>query len=562
MARQRSLRCATAAPLVVMMLFVSACAKRPAPDPATAVPTHAPTATPTAVPSPTAAPPPTATPLPTRDPTPTPTASPTQVPPLTWGQLKNATYPLPQDWGGPQDGLLPLEDGFFSWTPVPGSASVERFLLHRGVAFGDLDGDGVNDAVVIIVQVSAGSGNFRHLYVVLNEGGEPRPVAQSFIGDRIIVEHVLVSHGEIDLLLWTYRPGEPYGSTPTLQVAQRYRLDGETLELLSEEALNADRVVKETEVREVIPLVLPQGGGSVSSSGRMAPFGLHEYTVSASAGQAMTVTLTSPHQDAFLSIFGLQSGEVLLHTQDERSSWQGTIPETQQYAVNVFAIGSETGYLLTIDAATPTATAMATVAATPSPEVSVPAPTVEGATGVVYLTFDDGPTPPYTPQVLDLLDQYEARVTFFVLGRNGEQYSDTLRQAHESGHTLANHTWNHLSLDGVSQEVFNREILDTEELLGDWDAPCLRPPYGATDSFTRAYAAELGYELVMWNLDTLDWSRPGTEVIVSAVMDNVYPQAIVLMHDGGGDREQTVAALEAVLSDLSNRGYDLQPLCQ
>jgi peptidoglycan/xylan/chitin deacetylase (PgdA/CDA1 family) len=66
----------------------------------------------------------------------------------------------------------------------------------------------------------------------------------------------------------------------------------------------------------------------------------------------------------------------------------------------------------------------------------------------------------------------------------------------------------------------------------------------------------------MWNLDTLDWSQPGSEAIVSAVMDNVYPQAIVLMHDGGGNREQTVTALEQVLRDLSSRGYALDPLCQ
>ena len=558
MALLRSFRYDAAAVLVlvVLMLVASACAKTPVPEPATPAPTLTPTASPTTAPSPTL--PPTATP----SPTPTPTVMPAPVPPLTWEQLKNATYPLPPDWGGPPEGALPLEDGLFSWTPVPGSASVERFLLHRGVAFGDLNGDGVSDAVVIMVHVSAGTGNFRHLYVVLNEGGEPHPVAQSFVGDRIIVEHVLVVDGTIDLLLWTYRPEEPYGSTPTLQVAQRYRLDGQTLQLLSEEELNADEVVKETEVREVIPLVLPQGGGSVSSSGRMAPFGLHEYTISASAGQAMTVTLTSPHQDAFLSIFGLEFGGLLVPTQDERSSWQGTIPETQAYAVNVFAIGSETDYLLTIEASAPPATPTATAAATPTPAAPEAAPTVEGGTGVVYLTFDDGPTPPYTLQVLDLLDQYEARVTFFVLGRNGEQYLETLRRAHEAGHTLANHTWNHLSLAGVSQEVFSREILDTEELLGDWAAPCLRPPYGATDSFTRAYAAELGYQLVMWNLDTLDWNRPGTEAIVSAVTDNVYPQAIVLMHDGGGDREQTVTALEAVLSDLSNRGYEMEPLCQ
>jgi peptidoglycan/xylan/chitin deacetylase (PgdA/CDA1 family) len=489
---------------------------------------------------------------------------PTPVPPLTWEQLKNAIYPLPPEWGGPPDGLLPLEDGLFSWTPVPGSASVERYLLYRGVAFGDLDGDGVSDAVVIIVQVSAGSGNFRHLFAVLNDGGAPRPLAHSFLGDRIIVERVVVADGMIDLLLWTYRPEEPFGSTPTLQVARRYRLRDDGVELISEDVLNADRVVKEAEVREVIPLVLPEGGGSLSTSARMTPFGLDEYTVRGVAGQPMTITVSSPHQDAFLSIFGLRYGGALVRTQDEQSSWQGIIPETQDYAVNVFAIGSETEYELTVDAGVPpaTPTPLATAAIAPTREAPGPALTPEVSAGIVYLTFDDGPTPPYTPQVLSLLDQYGARATFFVLGRNGEKHRDTLQAAHEAGHVLANHTWSHRSLSGISQEAFNEEVQATEELLGEWAAPCLRPPYGATDAFTRAYAAELGYEVVLWNLDTLDWSRPGAEAIVSAVTDSVYPTAIVLMHDGGGDREQTVTALESVLSELSSRGYALEPLCQ
>ena len=94
------------------------------------------------------------------------------------------------------------------------------------------------------------------------------------------------------------------------------------------------------------------------------------------------------------------------------------------------------------------------------------------------------------------------------------------------------------------------------------DSLCSRDTYGATDSFTRACAAELRYDIVMWNIDTSDWSRPGSEAIVSAATDNVCSEAIVLMHDGGGDRGQTVTALEAVLQDLSLRGYVLEPLCQ
>jgi peptidoglycan/xylan/chitin deacetylase (PgdA/CDA1 family) len=182
--------------------------------------------------------------------------------------------------------------------------------------------------------------------------------------------------------------------------------------------------------------------------------------------------------------------------------------------------------------------------------------------GAVYLTFDDGPLPPYTREMLDLLAQFDARVTFFVLGQNARTYEELLQAAYQSGHTLGNHTWTHRSLVGISQEEFNGELLQTAAVLGPSAAPCLRPPYGATDSFTRAYAAELGYEVIMWNVDTLDWTRPGPGVIVSTVMEQVYPGAIVLMHDGGGDRTQTVAALEQVLRELTSQGYTLEALCR
>jgi peptidoglycan/xylan/chitin deacetylase (PgdA/CDA1 family) len=114
----------------------------------------------------------------------------------------------------------------------------------------------------------------------------------------------------------------------------------------------------------------------------------------------------------------------------------------------------------------------------------------------------------------------------------------------------------------MSQEDFNQEISKTADVLGAGAVPCMRPPYGATDSFTRAYAAELGYEAVLWNIDTQDWKQPGAKAVAVTVLDKVYPGAIVLMHDGGGDRTQTVAALETVLRELSSQGYALEPLCQ
>ncbi len=89
----------------------------------------------------------------------------------------------------------------------------------------------------------------------------------------------------------------------------------------------------------------------------------------------------------------------------------------------------------------------------------------------------------------------------------------------------------------------------------DGDVRYLRPPYGATDSHTRGYAAELGYQITLWDIDPMDWRRPGIEAISSHILRNVFPGAIVLMHDGGGDRSQSAAALEVVLRELSARGF-------
>jgi len=89
----------------------------------------------------------------------------------------------------------------------------------------------------------------------------------------------------------------------------------------------------------------------------------------------------------------------------------------------------------------------------------------------------------------------------------------------------------------------------------DKDVKYLRPPYGATDANTRNYAAALGYAVVMWDIDPQDWRQPGADVIASHIISSVYPGAIVLSHDGGGDRTQTLAAYETVMRELSAQGY-------
>ncbi len=182
---------------------------------------------------------------------------------------------------------------------------------------------------------------------------------------------------------------------------------------------------------------------------------------------------------------------------------------------------------------------------------------------IVYMTFDDGPST-YTPQYLDLLAQYNAHATFFIIGQQAATYADTLRAEATAGHYLASHTWDHANLTQITREQFFEEIDSTHQAIIDAAGDLftldktvayLRPPYGAMDDTTRAEAAERGYTMVFWDIDTLDWKRPGVDVIVNYVLDEIYPGANVLMHDGGGNREQTIAALKQVLPALQEQGY-------
>jgi peptidoglycan/xylan/chitin deacetylase (PgdA/CDA1 family) len=182
---------------------------------------------------------------------------------------------------------------------------------------------------------------------------------------------------------------------------------------------------------------------------------------------------------------------------------------------------------------------------------------------IIYLTFDDGPSG-FTQQILDVLARYEAEGTFFVLGKQAQAKPDLIRAEAQGGHYVANHTYSHPSLEGISQADFIQEVEDTKQTILDialdlftldLDVRYLRPPYGATDANSRQYAAEQGYAIVLWDIDPQDWRRPGAKVIADHVIRSVYPGAIVLMHDGGGDRAQTVQALETVLRELSAQGY-------
>jgi peptidoglycan/xylan/chitin deacetylase (PgdA/CDA1 family) len=199
----------------------------------------------------------------------------------------------------------------------------------------------------------------------------------------------------------------------------------------------------------------------------------------------------------------------------------------------------------------------------PTPGVNAAAGSAQAAVASKYviLTFDDGPSP-YTAKVLSILRAYGVKATFFELGRNVARYPSLTRRVHLAGNSVQNHTWTHTDLRKVSWATFKSEVLNTDRVIRaqtGYTPRCLRPPYGGANTLTYRRAASLGKKVRLWTVDPRDWSRPGTSVIVRRVLANVRNGSVVLLHDGGGDRSQTVAALPTILRTLKARGYAFYP---
>jgi peptidoglycan-N-acetylglucosamine deacetylase len=187
-----------------------------------------------------------------------------------------------------------------------------------------------------------------------------------------------------------------------------------------------------------------------------------------------------------------------------------------------------------------------------------------GGKKAVYLTFDDGPDPRWTPAILDALAKHNVRATFFVVGSQVEAHPELARRIVAEGHSLQNHTWSHPDMttlgrsDAIDQVTRSSNAI--KKVAGT--APkCLRPPEGATNSAVQEIAGATGQAQVLWSVDTEDWRNKSTEKITSTVTDGLQPGAVILMHDGGGDRSATVAALPAVLQGMADAGISGAPLC-
>lgn len=182
----------------------------------------------------------------------------------------------------------------------------------------------------------------------------------------------------------------------------------------------------------------------------------------------------------------------------------------------------------------------------------------------VALTFDDGPDDTTTPEVLEILKQYQVHATFFFKANQINRFRDLSKRAYAEGNQLASHAYSHQELDKMSPQDIDKEIIASdqafERVLGVKPA-MIRPPYGAINQDVLDVCTKEQEKIILWSIDTLDWSQPEAEHIARNVLDNVRPGEIILMHSYK-DHESVVQALPLIIEGLQKKGYEMVVLSE
>src|SRR4051812_22943524 len=174
----------------------------------------------------------------------------------------------------------------------------------------------------------------------------------------------------------------------------------------------------------------------------------------------------------------------------------------------------------------------------------------------IALTFDDGPNATLTPKLLDLLAARHLKATFFVVGQNAADHPDILKRAVREGHEIGNHSWSHPNLGKMSDEAVRRELQKTDDAIaaaiGKRPA-LLRPPYGSITARQKKWIhEEFGYRIIIWDVDPLDWKRPGPSVVTARILKETHAGSIVLSHD---IHPPTIEAMPATFDQLMKKGF-------
>jgi peptidoglycan/xylan/chitin deacetylase (PgdA/CDA1 family) len=174
----------------------------------------------------------------------------------------------------------------------------------------------------------------------------------------------------------------------------------------------------------------------------------------------------------------------------------------------------------------------------------------------IALTFDDGPNATLTPKLLDLLAARHLKATFFVVGQNAAEFPDILKRAAREGHEIANHSWSHPNLAKMSDEAVRRELQKTDDAIvaATGKRPTLlRPPYGSITARQKKWIHdEFGYRIIIWDVDPLDWKRPGPSVVTARILKETTAGSIVLSHD---IHPPTIEAMPATFDQLMKKGF-------
>ncbi len=178
--------------------------------------------------------------------------------------------------------------------------------------------------------------------------------------------------------------------------------------------------------------------------------------------------------------------------------------------------------------------------------------------GKIALTFDDGPHPRYTPEILSILAEYGVHATFFVVGQNAEYYPALIAQIQAAGHEIGNHSYDHSRLLRADMHTVKDEILHAEAViyeLSDSRTKLFRPPEGMFNEHLIEAARELDYRIILWNIDTRDWDHTPPAAIADHILSQVKSGDIILMHDYIGFDSPTPEALRLVIPALLDENY-------
>lgn len=455
------------------------------------------------------------------------------------------------------------------------SSDAGDLVLNGQVARGDLDGENGDDAAVVATLTKDDVAS-TYLLAFTDSGDAPTALPAAYLGQGVSSSGLAIGDsGSISLTVdavtdsypttqardsvaetWTYAAdasstgsdasassdssassdtsdSSTSGPGITLTDAKVSAGKGGSASVGDPEELMADRTGSSNSIDKSDPVVFG------------AP---HRYTVTLKANESLAVTQTSTE-----ALVGVSSEDQA----DLAKPASGTEP------VKLDKPGEGT-YTIQVSAPAGQVVDDTVSIAVTSPEVKK---TKEGlptygpnGKKALYLTFDDGPSE-FTPQILEVLEKHGAKAVFFELGQNAKTYPEYHQDVLDAGMVVASHTWDHPQLTKLSDESVTKQITDADAVLGQ--TKCLRPPYGAVNKSVRQIIEDQGKQVVLWDIDPEDWSRPGVSKIVSTVEEYAHPGAILLEHDGGGERSQTVEALDQYLTDLEAQGYEfpLIPFC-